>query len=374
MAAFSRWSDLRTGSANKMSPSKIINGVPNLTTMAFNNAFVYGTSGNCFAGWFLAQETGTLTDVWVYVASYNGTWGSTDGVINGQIREGMASTFVPGTLVGSAFTITLNGTTANCWVKKSGLSISVTAGKLYSFVIGDQDGGATNYVTMNRDNGVSSPLASSANGSYSASGFNPATNQFTGTMMIVKYAGLLHPLGTLLDEMVTTTGDVNERGLRFKPDEDVVWVGMGGYPDSGVTCNEGHIWKIYPDSSLPKGTTLGTYTNQAGSLGGSAPVPLVNVFSTASHLFLPAGRWYRFTMLPAFAFSIPRKIRHLTTATIDADVQAAALAFNGNCYWTEEVIGSPGSWTDDVRAIGNISPVFIPAAGYSARPSFNLGL
>jgi hypothetical protein len=174
--------------------------------------------------------------------------------------------------------------------------------------------------------------------------------------------------------MITSASDVNERGLRFKPDEDIVWCGMSGYPDVSVTYTEGHTFKIYPDSSLPQGPNLGTYTNQAGTLGGTAPSAIANLFSTASYVFLPGGRWYRFVMKPAFGFTVPRKVRFLTTATIDADVAAAAFAWNGNCYWTEEVIGSPGSWLDDQRAVSGISPIFIPASAAPVRPSFNMGM
>ena len=120
------------------------------STQALNSAYAFGVSGVAFATSFFLTEAGTLTKLYVVPASYSGSWANTDGVINFEIRSGYASTqYTPGTLVASG-TIALNGSTTYAWVGNEGLSISLAAGE-YCIVVGDADGGATNFVTLQRD-------------------------------------------------------------------------------------------------------------------------------------------------------------------------------------------------------------------------------
>lgn len=61
------------------------------TTLALDSAYTYASAGDAFAWCLFAQESGDLTDFWVKVTGYTGTWASTDGVINVQVRESGAS-------------------------------------------------------------------------------------------------------------------------------------------------------------------------------------------------------------------------------------------------------------------------------------------
>jgi hypothetical protein len=127
-------------------------------TVALNSAYSFGVSGAAFFSGFIAQESATLTDFWLFVNSFVGTWGSTDQQINVEIRHGLTNSNIPGsTLVGS-FAITLTAGVTG-WKKHTlGSPIMLQAGGFYTFVVADNDGSAANHVVMRGRGGASASL------------------------------------------------------------------------------------------------------------------------------------------------------------------------------------------------------------------------
>jgi hypothetical protein len=339
------------------------------TTMALDSAYVYGSSGDAFYFSFLCPESANLTDIWVKVSSYTGTWTATDDAINVEIREGIQGNGIPGTnLVGST-TITLDGISTG-WTNKTGLSIALTAGRHYSIVVSDADGGASNFVTLfSAYEAITSPGVMPKTIRTTTSGFSSAgTSTTTGACVVFKVGSTLYSNMSGFSTIATITTGTYERGIRFKVPENCIFVGWAGANDQGTLFFAGsHVLKLYADATAPGGTTLASFTTVSTLLGGGNPPALdFLLLPAANHVKLTKDTWYRATFDPASNTTVPRK------ATIgggpDATLRTILLPFNGNAYWTEE---SGGSWDDaQTNSFALFGPILVPNTDSAGGGSF----
>lgn len=329
------------------------------TVLALDSAYTYGSSGDAVMFAFVPEETGNLTDFWVKVSAYTGTWGSTDGVINVQVREGLNGSNIPGTSLTGSFTITLDGSTTG-WIKKSGLSISLTAGKVYTIVIADADGSAGNFVTLIHK--YDSQSASTVTGSpfvpatiTSTSGFSSAGTSANGSpAFVLKQNGVIYGGGGF-STIATTASSTVERGLRFQVPEKCTLMGVYMPNDTSLLWVN-HTFKLYADGTSPGGSALTSVTQSTTTVGGgTAPLPTSFLFPAASRYDLAPGTWYRLVVDPVSNLTAPRKCT--IGGSPDADVLAAFLPF-GNGHWIEE---SGGAWDDSqTTATPMFGPILAP--------------
>jgi hypothetical protein len=336
------------------------------TTYALDSAFTFGSAGDCISVSFRAQETGNLTDIWIKVKQYNGTWASTDGVINVQVREGFSASNIPGTLISST-TITLDGSTTG-WIKKSGLSIALTAGKIYSIVVGDADGGAANFVTLVSD--YDSSFSSSGH-TFQNNGHFTSVNGFSSAGTIVgapitmhwKQAGILYA-GSGFDTIASIASSTIERGLRFRVPEKCTLVGVTASLEDHTYFRNSSAIKLYADGTAPGGTTLLTVTTP--TVTGSTPNMPTYFFESASRYDLQPNTWYRLVVAPAASTTLPRKAT--ITGNPDDDIRAALLPFGTSSHWIEE---SGGTWDDtQTNSIPFFGPILAPNTDSSGGGSF----
>lgn len=326
------------------------------TTFPLSAAYTYASAGAAYYAIFANQEAATLTDFWVKVSSYSGTWGSTDGVINVQIREGNNGNSVPGTNLAGSFTVTLDGVTTG-WIKTTGLSVSLSAGKFYSIVIGDADGGGTNFVTMVSRCGNTAAAANAVGQTVTttANGYSTAGTATTGQLAAVWKVGSILYGGNGYTAIATIVSSTAERGMRFMTEEDCTLVGASMGQDGGILFS-GHTINLYPDSSAPGGTKLMSLTCPTTAVGGASS-PIVNLlpFPSASRVDLTANTWYRFVLKPVIAATTPRKIT--MSGSPDSDVINTFMPF-GNAHWIQDV---SGSWDDSqTSSMSNFGPVLAP--------------
>jgi len=334
-------------------------GVPSVTstTLALDSAYTYGSAGDALMAMaFTAPETANLTDIWLYVVSYTGTWGNTDGVINWQIREGLNGTRIPGTTLTASGTFALDGATTG-WHRITGLTAALTAGKMYCLVLADADGGASDYVTIQvrwgtgpvRVNPLATEIGTSTNGFGTA--YSAITATFAGAIKI----GTRTIAGQIFGAMNTVTSGTYERGCRFKPEEDCVFIGWGAATDNSILV-AGHALKLYADATAPGGSTLAILNPGATPMGGgTTPSPFAAILPAASFVDLDADTWYRAVIDPASAIAIPRKATY--PGSPDATLLAAAMPMGGECYWTIE---DTGAWADDPTAMSHFGPILVP--------------
>ena len=334
-------------------------GVPSVTstTLALDSAYTYGSAGDALMAMaFTAPETANLTDIWLYVVSYTGTWGNTDGVINWQIREGLNGTRIPGTTLTASGTFALDGATTG-WHRIIGLTAALTAGKLYCLVLADGDGAAANYVTIqvrwgtmvNTFTPVARETGTTANGF--STGYSAIGSAFAGAIKI----GTRTIAGQIFNTISTVTSGTYERGCRFRPEEDCVFIGWVVTTDNTILI-DGHGLKLYADATAPGGSTL-AILNPGATLrsGGTTPIPVAAILPTSSFVDLDADTWYRAVFDPATAITTPRKSTY--PGSPDATLLAAAMPMGGECYWTIE---DTGAWADDPTAMSHFGPILVP--------------
>jgi hypothetical protein len=339
------------------------------TTLALDSAYTYASLGDAVMWAFYAQESANLTDFWVKVISYPGSWAATDGVINVEVREGFNGNLIPGTTLTGSFTITLDGSTTG-WIKKSGLSIALAAGKIYCFVIADADGGATNNVVIARHYTASAvaatPVANvtvSSTAGYSAAG----TSTSSQPAFVAKVGSIVYGGGGFTS-VATSTNNQVERGMRFKPAEDCTLVGFYLTTDSSMFFSSSvSAIKVYADATNPGGATLSSVAPQTIA-SGTNPAPSVLPLPLASRVDLTGGQWYRIAFDYSSNTASPRKCT--VGGSPDADILSVIFPFNGNCHWIEE---SGGAWDDSqTTVIPTFGPVLVPKTAAAGGDSGGL--
>lgn len=327
------------------------------TTLALDSAYTYASAGDALMYVFTPEESGNLTEFWIKVSSYTGTWASTDGVINVQVREGLASTSVPSTTLTGSFTIPLDGSTTG-WIKTTGISVALTAGKVYCLVIGDADGGASNFVTIvNKYDSQGSPTVTGSPfasiTTTSIAGFSSAGTQASGSAAcVLKQNGVIYG-GSGFSTIATVTNNTVERGLRFQVPEKCTLMGVF-MPNDSVMLFGNHTFKLYAGATAPGGSVL-TSVTQTSSTTGASPLPTGVIFSAANRYDLQPNTWYRLVVAPVSNINTPRKCT--VGGSPDADVLSVFLPF-GNGHWIEE---SGGSWDDaQTNSIPMFGPILAP--------------
>ena len=327
------------------------------TSLALDSAYTYASAGDAIFYTFVNQKAENLTDFQLRVLSYTGTWANTDGVINVEIREGLNGSNIPGTTLTGSFTVTLDGSTTG-WIHKSGLSIALAAGKFYTVVVADADGGAADYVTITYSLGTvvaTGPFPSAPR--ITTNGWSTAGTQSGSGKVCALKIGSHWYASTGPDTTATTTSGTYERGMRFRPTENCTMIGVAVTNDSSILRLSTNTFKVYADGTNPGGATLLSVAGVVSNIGaGTSPVPQILLFPDADRLDLTGGTWYRFSNDMTVATTVPRK--STINGSPDADLLTAMLPFNGDCYWIEEAAGPV--WTEDTASIPTMAPILVP--------------
>lgn len=351
---------------NRMSTSRLLQLVPlqsnvfaganpGLSTYALDSAYTYGSAGDAYMFNFVPETSGNLTDLWLYVYGYTGSWASTDGVIDVEIREGMNGSRIPGTTLTTSFTVTLDGTTTG-WIKVSGLSIALTAYKVYCIVVADKSGGGTNYVTMGRNASGYSTAApvNISSACYSTGGFASAgTSTSAMACVAFKYDGRMHG-GAIFTAFNTITAGTYARGNIITPNEPMNLVGGQWVYDNSAIFSGG-TFKLFGGSTVASGSPLASWTIPSTTLNSaSADLPYVILFDPATYYTLNAGTTYKFVIVPASSASTPRKLTQ--PANSDSDLRSLVPLSAYFCYDNSD------TWVTDADSLLLLVPIVIPVA------------
>lgn len=325
---------------------------PSVTNLALSGAYLYGTSGPAMAVLFLVPESANLTDFWFSAAAF-ANWGSTDGTIRWEVREGLNGNYKPYTLVSSG-TITLAGTEIDTWIHVSGLSVALTAGKSYSITLGDPDGTASNYVTLHQ---FASGTNVSLVGGYAntTDGFQTAAGGTSPTLMAWKVGGQM--FGGLITSAASTTSSTRRRGNRIQFSETVTMVAISNFV-SGIAANitSGYNFEIFASGAMPGDTPLWTYTPPTSGLAATMhwrvmPLPASAFFEFKKNV------QYIFTLRPALVAS-PSVYKYSSYAGMDSDLRSLLSGFAGVAVsYVAENVG--GTWDEDADAMSDPAPVFL---------------
>lgn len=341
-------------------------------TLALDSAYTYASAGDAAFFTFIPRASANLTEFQLKVSSYTGTWANTDGVIDVEIREGLANTGIPGTTLTGSFTITLDGSTTG-WIHKTGVSIALVAGRMYSVVIADADGGASDFVTLTYKYGtlvnsvISDRVYTTTNG-YSTAGTSNGVAIAMAWQVGDDWYG-----GSGYDTAAVVASGTYERGIRFRVKENCTLVGIECLNAPTVLINTATStskWNLYADATAPLGTALMSYEPPSTTYTGTQPAVGKLQFPTASHYDLEKDTWYRLVLEPNPALTVPRKVT--INGSPDADLLIAMMPFLGDCHWTED---TAGSWVDDTASTPHMSAILVPttAVAGGGQQSYTFG-
>ncbi len=323
-----------------------------VTTFALSSAYTYNSAGRALAFPVYTDSAGSLTDVWIYVSGYTGTWGSTNGNVNFELRN-CTVTRIPGTtLVGSA-TLTLDGSTTGYIKVTLGSPIAgLTANTQYYAVIGDSDGGGTNFVTLGAFSGTQAFSVAGITLSSTA-GFGSAGTVMSGQAMFACKIGsyVIGGIG-IANNQGTTASDTLHVGNAFTFDRDVEVIGCSTLTDTLLVNDE---FRIYLSSQVPSTST------------GSLPVRVVQTatsFTDFSRIYctptrLAANTKYYAVILKAIARTTPRIQTFLTGLYSDTDLKKL-LPLGGNCFRVVKTAAGTDTWTEDTTAIMSLALMVQP--------------
>lgn len=322
------------------------------TNINLDSAYVWNSSGDAYAYPFQVIESGNLTDIWVAVISFTGTWASTDGQINWEIREGWGVTNQPGATLVSSGTITLSGSESTEWVKASGLSVSLTAGKVYWLIIGDADGSAANYVTMRRD--VRNAGDNSSAGATTTDGWASVRSSTSYPVAFaVKVGGRMYGGTPTLGTATNLTSGTYARGVSITPRERMVLVGVGVVTQNSLMWQvTPWIVKLFADGQLPGDTPLKQWTFVAQVSAAATPSPAAYFFAESDQYVLRKNSRYRLVLVPPINSTVPQKFTNY--ANMDDDLRALISGSYALIHHTEE---SGGAWADDTDSMSQFAPI-----------------
>lgn len=323
-----------------------------LSTVALSSGYVYGTSGRASCCFFKAPETGDLTEIGVVPDTFSGSWAATDGVINFEIREGLNGNRIPGTTLTGSGTITLTTGDAGQWVIRTGLAIPLVAGRNYCLILYDDDGGATNFVTMQAARGAwsNSSFIASEWGS-TVNGFSTAYTQNGNLAVVYLRIGGRSVVGAAMHNHGTFSGGTNRRGNRFRLPFDAWVVGCLNRTDGFAS---GLRFELYAGATAPGGTKLLDFEMPAQAGSGTIPaLSLVCMFPEAICYRVLKDTWYRFVVNPPGSQTTPRRAQWIAGA--NANLIAARAPWE--VQWTIE---NSGAWSDDADWVCTLRPLLIP--------------
>lgn len=314
-------------------------------------SFDLSSTGTFYGQPISPTESSNLTELWVFIDSYGGTWSNTDQAINFTVYQDISSNYTPDTTnVVATGSIDLTGSLTG-WNGASGLAISLTAGELYYIAIHDVDGGVSDYVTVIRDvrssTGTGISLANSAAGSYTTNSWSSVTSNAYPCPMMYKIGSVYY--GCCMMSASTTSSNTEERGNIFTPPDDCTLVGFVRAIDLGIWDDSaGLTLKLYEDGNNPGGTTLKTWSPLWNDGGATYPLPDVTVFPESDRVDLTGGTSYRLVFDYTSSLTTPRltSVDHAWTGEAQT-IGRRVLQGSFNLHATRE---NAGTWVDDEDA------------------------
>lgn len=327
-------------------------------TLALNSAYTYNSAGDAYAPRMQFADDGALDAIWLYIDSYTGNWANTDELLNLELREVDTTVFKPGTLVtNGAKTLDLTGAPTG-WQKFTiaATKPNIVQGRPYAIVIGDADGGASDFVTIGVRAGHSDGYSSSSV-TTTTDGFSSVnSNSANSPTICVEVAGLFY--GDALRSLTTRASSSLRYGNTYKFPSDVEIIGaiqsIDNFLDNGV-------FEIFLASQAPADTPQRVFgalhANLVNARIGAALFDIGEVFTMLKDVE------YYFVLNKDTALTVPRE-GSIGTGT-DASLETL-LPLAGDCHEVAEVSGSPNTFVETaskIAMLGLIGSPVNPAGG-----------
>lgn len=366
---------------NAMSPYCLL-GMPILgsilngfATFALNLDYVAGTVGNAVAVRGKVMTARTVAALYFWLNSYTGTAANVND-INVEIRAD--STYPSPNSAATLATTTVNPSSNTGWIKAT-ISLALTAGTFYWFIVGDADGGTT---------GSSANISRGGTDAYNTL---PATRKnwdtwkttagWTNIALESRAAAFIvcftdgAAVGDVWHTGTTalSTADTTQRGLYIDGlTEELAIYGMGGDVNSTFLGS----FTVWENTAGPSGSGWHAQAT-TDYFGGASPQGM----ALTAPCLLAKSTPYRFVFKGSTGTNIatPRRLQIGTVATGGsiADL-AGAMPGGGKWYYTKE---NAGSWVDTTTEFpyveflvqDQVAVSIPPASGFLATPGMRGG-
>ena len=343
------------------------NTTTNAISFALNTAYSWIAPGSALntgravAASLIVDATGDrrLTEVWINVLSFSGTWASTDQNIQISLHIGSALDRVPGASLYTQNLALVAGQAG--WYK---LTVSapptLSAYTPYYVVVSDSDGGATNFVTLNVAFGVISYGEGASNTTLVGWANNTGgTSLAPPTLVMCKVGGIMYG-GIPLTTVSTIANDTLPVGIALQFESDMELMGVATNTSSSIW--NGATVKLYKASVLPSGTPEATWGpfNNAGLFRIDQKMVALAPFTVQKDML------YYLIVQKSTAAVAPRIFT--SNGAIDADLRTL-FPLQGKCYAVRKTSAILDTWTEDPTSMYNIAALVRPSAQTSGGVS-----
>lgn len=303
--------------------------------LALDSNYVNAASGDAIAARFAIKSAEQLSKIYFFITSYTGTAANVND-ISCEFRNNSNTTGPGSTLHDS---VVVDPASATGWISGTWVTgFTLAADTEYWTVVGDADGGITDFATVLRS--VSFPSGVADYNMYIAA---QTTDGWASVRTLAgEISGLVHvfvsgaTVGNPFSSSANSTSSTNQRGLRFIAPAGIRLFGMVAQAAaaalSGINLwagSNGPAGAADASGTLPISSASITTANEIG-YGFETPPTLVQ------------GTTYRLVFTYSVAAVTPA--RWLIGTGADASLRSAMLG-GGNWYWTEA--DGTTDWSND---------------------------
>lgn len=309
---------------------------PAQQTLALSSNYVNATSGSAIASRFAYREADTLSKIYFFVTGYTGTAANVND-INCEFRNNSDTTGPSSTLHDS---VTVDPASATGWISATWVTgFTLVANTSYWAIVGDADGGATDFATVLRSltgftltaDQLLYQAVQTTDGWASVRTFAGVPSNIVLLFTSGRTVGNPFPTGN-----VASTSSTNQRGLRFIAPAGCKVFGMS-FATGAAGCSGINLWS---GSNGPGGSADANGTTPISQATLASATEVGFAFETPPTL--TQGTIYRLVMTYAAVATQPARFQIGTGA--DATLRSAMLG--GNAWYWAEADGTT-DWSND---------------------------
>jgi hypothetical protein len=332
------------GSGIDFLPTELDGTAISKSSTILDSAYVAGTSGDAIGFRFPMVEAKTLTDVYFDVNSYLGTAANVND-IDIEIRaHDSVNNFpdVSGAALASGSVDPASLT--DRWQNVGSLSVSLSAGSVYWYIVADLDGNSTDRANVSRilvpDNSTIETAYVRCMAATTTNGWSSQiSRQVDAPACVISFSDGTS-IGFPFLILTAAPSDTNQKGLLLNSG----FSGNARIYGSVLSDRDNDLssLKIWEGSSGPSGTPFAETSTfvRATQTGGNTKGGFL--FTGSSFPLLTKGITYRIVFQPT-GVAVDAPDQYDTGPVSDANIRAA-FPGGGDWYWTAE---SGGSWVDD---------------------------
>jgi hypothetical protein len=306
------------------------------STLALDSAYTNGSAGDAIAALTMMPASLTLNNVYFFITGYTGTAANVNDINVEICTQGSGKPNSTPAATGS-----VDPASATGWIKTTGFTQAMTVDTPYWTVVGDADGGGTDYATVLRNVTATQEGRSRTAAFQTTDGWATVVTGTTAQSGVVLNFSNSTSIGWPITANAAPSNNTNRRGWNLSAGltDTIKFYGMLLGSGNSLTSSSG--LEVWADDAGPSGSADGsTTTRMQTSVAGA---------TTTGYVFAPSTGYTLLESTPyriVFTFSgnstsVGR--RQIGTGA-DAGLRAAIWG-GGNHYWAQA--NGTTDWSND---------------------------